>query len=57
MTKSTTIAPPPSAGGLQRFSEEYNSKLQMSPEMVTVMIAVVIVVMTLIRLFAKIPTV
>ena len=56
MAKDNIIQTPSSAGGLQRFTEEYNSKLQMSPEMVTIMIAAVIVVMTLVKIFIKIPT-
>lgn len=47
------IMTPSGSGGLLRYNEEYNSKFQMKPEVIIVLIAVVIVGMTLIKLFLK----
>jgi len=44
------ISTPSGMGGLMRFNEEYPSKLQISPEAVVVLIAVVIIAMTIIKI-------
>ena len=48
------IKTPSGMGGLMRFNEEYPSKLQITPEMVTIIIAAVIVCMALLKIFIKI---
>ena len=47
------ITTPAGAGGLMRFSDEYPSKLRISPEMVIVLIAVVIVGITILKIVIK----
>ena len=47
------ITTPSGMGGLMRFNEEYPSKFQISPEQVVIVIAAVIVIMTIIKLFVK----
>jgi preprotein translocase subunit Sec61beta len=44
------ISTPSGMGGLMRFNDEYNSKLQISPQMVVVMIALVVIAMTVIKI-------
>ena len=41
---------PSGAGGLLRYNEEYPSKLKISPEMVLVLIAIVVIGMTIIKI-------
>jgi len=48
------ITTPSGMGGLQRFDEEYPSKIQISPEMVTIFIGIIIIAMALIKYFIKI---
>ena len=43
------ISTPSGMGGLMRFNEEYNSKFQVSPEQVFILVAAVIIIMTLIK--------
>jgi preprotein translocase subunit Sec61beta len=47
------ISTPSGMGGLMRFNEEYPSKFQFSPEVVVILIAAVIVLITAIKLIAK----
>jgi preprotein translocase subunit Sec61beta len=47
------ISTPSGMGGLMRFNEEYPSKLRISPEMVVVMIAIVIIGITIIKIAFK----
>jgi len=44
------ISTPSGMGGLMRFNEEYPSKFRISPEMVVVLIAVVVIGITIIKL-------
>jgi len=44
------IQTPSGMGGLQRFDEEYPSKVQISPEMVTIIIGIVILGIAAIKL-------
>lgn len=48
---SEGISTPSGMGGLMRFNEEYPSRLQISPEQVMILTAVVIVAMVLIKIF------
>ncbi|MDP1729147.1 MAG: preprotein translocase subunit Sec61beta [archaeon] len=45
------LSTPSGMGGLMRFNEEYPSRLQISPEQVIILTAVVIVAMILIKIF------
>ncbi len=47
------ITTPMGAGGLMRFNDEYPSKLRISPEMVIVLIAIVVVGVTFLKLILK----
>jgi len=44
------ISTPSGMGGLLRYNEEYPSKIQLKPEHVVILIAVVIVAMTIIKI-------
>jgi len=44
------ISTPSGMGGLMRFSDEYKSKLQISPEQVIILIVAVIIIMTVIKI-------
>ncbi len=44
------ITTPSGMGGLLRYNEEYPSKLQISPQAVVTMIAIVIIAMTVIKI-------
>ena len=46
------ISTPSGMGGLMHFNEEYPSKLQIKPEHVIILIAVVIIGMTVLKLMA-----
>ncbi len=50
---SEGINTPSGMGGLMRFNEEYPSKLQISPEQVIILTAIVIVGMIIIKIFFK----
>jgi preprotein translocase subunit Sec61beta len=54
MGKEETITTPSSMGGLQRFNEEYPSKVQISPETVTIIIGIVILGIAAIKLWIPI---
>lgn len=47
------ITTPAGAGGLMRFNDEYPSKLRISPEMVIILIAIVVVGITVLKLVLK----
>jgi len=47
------ITTPSGMGGLMRFSDEYPSKLRISPEMVIVLIAAVVVGITILKIMLK----
>ena len=44
------ITTPSGMGGLMRFNDEYPSKLQISPEMVIIMIVLVVIAMTIVKI-------
>jgi len=50
MASEGGISTPSGMGGLMRFNDEYTSKLQISPQMVVVLIALVIIAMTVIKI-------
>jgi len=45
------ISTPSGMGGLLRYNDEYSSKIQIAPEHVIILIAAVIVIMTIVKLF------
>jgi preprotein translocase subunit Sec61beta len=47
------ISTPSGMGGLMRFSDEYPSKLRISPEMVIILIAAVVVGVTFLKLIIQ----
>jgi len=47
------ISTPSGMGGLMRFNEEYPSKFQISPELVVVLIAIVVIGITIIKVAFK----
>lgn len=47
------ITTPSGMGGLMRFNDEYTSKLRISPEMVIVLIAAVVVGITFLKIILK----
>lgn len=47
------ISTPSGMGGLMRFNEEYPSKFQISPELVIVLIAIVVIGITIIKVAFK----
>ena len=47
------ISTPSGMGGLMRFNEEYPSKFQISPEMVVILIAIVVIGITIIKVAFK----
>jgi preprotein translocase subunit Sec61beta len=47
------VSTPSGMGGLMRFSEEYPSKFQISPEIVMVLIGIVIILVTAVKIVAK----
>jgi len=49
---SEGLSTPSGMGGLLRYNEEYPSKLLITPQQVLILIGAVIVIMTLIKLFA-----
>lgn len=48
----SSISTPSGIGGLLRYNDEYTSKFQIAPEHVIILIAAVVVIMTLIKIFA-----
>lgn len=50
MAQSGGISTPSGMGGLMRYNEEYQSKLQISPKVVVAMIIAVIVIMTIVKI-------
>lgn len=52
--KNQQISTPSGMGGLQRFREEYPSKLQIKPEVVIVMIGIVVIGMAAAKMLAPI---
>lgn len=47
------ISTPSGMGGLMRFSDEYPSKLRISPEMVFIIIAAVVVGITFLKIMLR----